>query len=109
MRTQRADDLYLCSIVKAELYYGAHLGSRTSENLQLLRTIFTMFPTLSFDDHAADHYGQIRAQLEKLGTIVGPYDMMIAAIARSNDLTVVTHNTKEFSRIPELKLDDWHN
>lgn len=65
---------------------------------------FVSFP---FDDEAAEVYGRIRADLEKLGTPIGPNDLLIAAIGLANDATVVTHNTREFSRIADLKLEDW--
>jgi tRNA(fMet)-specific endonuclease VapC len=63
---------------------------------------------LPFEDRAAKVYGQIRADLETKGTPIGPNDLMIAAIALANDLTLVTHNTAEFSRVPALKFVDWH-
>jgi tRNA(fMet)-specific endonuclease VapC len=62
----------------------------------------------SFDDSAAKVYGQIRADLEVKGTPIGPNDLIIAAIALSNGLTLVTHNTAEIGRAPGLKLVDWH-
>ena len=63
--------------------------------------------TLPYDDTAAQEYGRIRAYLENAGTPIGPYDLQIAAIALVYDLIVVTHNTKEFRRIPGLKVEDW--
>lgn len=65
------------------------------------------YATLAFDDLAVQEYRRIRAYLEKLGTPIGPVDMLIAAIALANDLVMVTHNTAEFSRVPGLKLEDW--
>jgi tRNA(fMet)-specific endonuclease VapC len=62
---------------------------------------------LPFDDFAAEIYGRIRAELEAAGMLIGPYDMMIAAIALANDLTLVTHNTREFGRVAGLKIEDW--
>ena len=60
-----------------------------------------------FEEDAAVEYGDIRSGLEKEGTTIGPNDMLIAAHARALDLTVVTNNTKEFARVPGLKLDNW--
>jgi tRNA(fMet)-specific endonuclease VapC len=62
---------------------------------------------LPFDDRAGKIYGQVRADLEARGTTIGPNDLMIAAIALANDLTLVTHNTSEFNRVLGLKLVDW--
>jgi tRNA(fMet)-specific endonuclease VapC len=62
---------------------------------------------VSFDDRAARYFGQIRANLQRQGTPIGPYDLQIAAIALANDLTLVTHNTREFARIDGLRLVDW--
>jgi tRNA(fMet)-specific endonuclease VapC len=63
--------------------------------------------SLPFDAKAARHFGEIRAMLEQCGMLIGAYDMQIAAIALANHLTLVTHNTREFSRITELKLENW--
>ena len=65
------------------------------------------FPTLPFDEQAAEECGKVRAHLAGLGQLIGPNDLMIAAIALANGLTVVTHNTAEFSRVPGLLLEDW--
>ena len=99
----------LCSVVKAELYYGAYHSSRTQENLSLLRKLYSQFASLPFDDAAADEYGKLRAHLAKLGMPIGPNDLMIGAIALSNGLTLVTKNTREFGRIPGLLMEDWES
>ena len=65
------------------------------------------FVSLPFDDQAAEIYGEIRADLEKMGQPIGPNDFLIAAIAVANDVTLVTHNTREFGRAKDLKLEDW--
>jgi tRNA(fMet)-specific endonuclease VapC len=64
-------------------------------------------PSLPFDDRAAEVYGRIRAHLTATGMAIGPNDLMIAAIALANGLTLVTHNTAEFSRVPGLTIEDW--
>ncbi len=97
----------LCSIVKAELLFGAHNSKKMQYNLQLLEDMFGQYQTLQFDDDAANHYGKIRYELFKMGKPIGPNDMMIAAIALANNATLVTHNTKEFSRVKGLHLLDW--
>lgn len=102
-----ADRIFLCDIVKAELYFGAFKSTRCDENLALLDELNKGFCSLPFDGNAARHYGRIRAELTRAGTPIGPYDFLIAAIALSRRLILVTHNTKEFSRVPGLNLEDW--
>ena len=97
----------LCSVVKAELYYGAYKGSRRDANLALLARLFGQFVSLPFDDRAAEVYGRVRSTLEMQGTPIGPNDLMIAAIALTNNVTLVTHNVGEFERVPALKIEDW--
>ncbi|HEX4953840.1 MAG TPA: type II toxin-antitoxin system VapC family toxin [Thermoanaerobaculia bacterium] len=97
----------LCSVVKAELLHGARKSARVAENLTLLARFFTPFASLPFDDRAADHYGQIRADLERSGIPIGPHDLLIAAIARAHDVTLVTHNLREFTRVVGLRVEDW--
>ena len=100
-------EVFLCDIVKFELYYGAYRSSRQQENLETLRVFFSEFVSLPFDGQAAAICGYIRAQLTDRGTPIGAYDMQIAAIALANALTLVTHNVAEFSRIEELNIEDW--
>jgi tRNA(fMet)-specific endonuclease VapC len=97
----------LCAVVKAELLYGARHSGRVERNLALLKRFFTPFESVSFDDRCAEEYGLLRAELARAGTPIGPGDMMIAAIARYRDLTLVTHNIREFSRVAGLRLEDW--
>jgi tRNA(fMet)-specific endonuclease VapC len=68
---------------------------------------FAPYVSLPFDDHAADAYARIRADPEQQGRRIGPDDLLIAAIALAHDLTLVTHNTREFSRVNGLQLEDW--
>ncbi|MBI4939069.1 MAG: type II toxin-antitoxin system VapC family toxin [Nitrosomonadales bacterium] len=97
----------LCDVVKAELYYGAFKSARREENLALLETLFSEFSSFAFDGEAARAFGEIRTDLARKGTPIGPYDLQIAAIALANNCVLVTHNTGEFSRIAGLKLEDW--
>jgi len=106
-RQHNPADIALCSVVKAELLYGAQRSQRRAANLQTLHTFFTPLASLPFDDNAAEHYGQIRADLLAQGQPIGPNDFLIAAIARAHDATLITHNTAEFSRVPGLRLEDW--
>ena len=101
------DQIRLCSIVKAELWHGAHKYANTARRLKNLQTLFAGFVSLPFDDDAAWHYGEIRHQLEVAGSVIGPNDLKIAAICMANHLTLVTANTGEFSRITSLPVEDW--
>ena len=100
-------EIRLCSIVKAELLYGARHSQRAPENLKLLAQFFAPFVSLPFNDRCAEQYGQIRAELVQAGTLIGPNDLLIAAIARVYELTLVTHNVEEFSRVSGLRVEDW--
>ncbi len=102
-----ADDIAVCSVVKAELFYGAAKSNFPEQTVARQQTFLGRFMSLPFDDRAAVIYARIRAQLEKLGTPIGPMDLLIAAIALANDLILVTHNTTEFGRIDGLKMEDW--
>jgi tRNA(fMet)-specific endonuclease VapC len=101
------EDVVICDVVKFELYYGAYNSSRSEENLENLRKFFGDFVSLPFDGQAAVICGRVRAQLKKMGTPIGSYDIQIAAIALANNLTLVTHNTREFERVDGLQLEDW--
>jgi len=103
------NEIALCSIVKAELLYGARHSKRVEANIKLLKRFFMPLKSYTFDDRCADEAGQIRADLAVQGKPVGPNDLLIAAIARAHDLVLVTHNTNEFSRITGLRLEDWEN
>jgi tRNA(fMet)-specific endonuclease VapC len=97
----------LCSVVKAELYYGAYKSQQRTQTLVRLDRFIRMFRSYAFDDAAAEVYGRIRADLAARGTPIGPNDFMIAAIALANNLILVTHNTREFARVAGLILEDW--
>jgi len=99
--------ILMCDIVKAELFYGAFHSSRINQNLNNLNQLFSLVRSLPFDSAAARNFGEIRAYLVQQGTPIGPYDLQIAAIAIAHGLTLVTHNTREFSRVPGLHLVDW--
>ncbi len=100
-------EIALCSVVKAEIIYGILKGNYSSQAVALRQNFLTQFVSLPFDDLAADFYGQERARLARLGQSIGPNDLMIASIALANNLTLVTHNTREFSRVANLQFEDW--
>lgn len=103
----RPAEIALCSVVKAELLYGALRSEQKENNLQLLHSLFAPLQSFNFDDIAAEHYAQIRADLTAQGNLIGANDLMIAAIARANQVTLITHNTGEFSRVQGLAIEDW--
>lgn len=99
-------EIFLCSVVKGELFYGARRSNNPVKSLQIQQQFLSQFVSLPFDDAAAVIYGEIRAALAQAGTPIGSNDLQIAAIALAKNLTLVTHNTREFSRVQGLKLED---
>ncbi|MFH1117623.1 MAG: type II toxin-antitoxin system VapC family toxin [Pseudomonadota bacterium] len=104
---RRREDIVMCSVVKAELCYGAFKSKNPQRNLETLWSFVEGFASLPLDDNAAGVYGRIRADLERIGRPIGPNDFLIAAIAIANDVTLVTHNIREFGRINGLTVEDW--
>ena len=90
-----------------ELIYGAEKSSNPQQNLATVQGFAARLEVLSYDDIAANHTGQLRAELAKAGKPIGPYDQMIAGHARSLGLIVVTNNVKEFNRVPGLRIENW--
>lgn len=107
LRRMGPSRIRLCAIVKAELVYGARRSTRAAENLRLLDDFFKPFTSLPFNDECADHYGVICQELERAGKPIGPNDLLIASIVLTHRLVLVTHNTREFSRIANLHVEDW--
>lgn len=105
--TIHPDQIFVSSVTVGELEYGA-AKSRWGEQTRLRMRIFvSAFTVLPFSQSDAVVFGRIRAELAAMGTPIGPYDMVIAAQGVNRGLTVVTHNTAEFSLIPSLLLEDW--
>lgn len=100
-------DIALCSAVKAELLFRALRSEQKEGNLQLLRKLFVPLHRFEFDDKAAEHYAQIRADLTAQGNVIGANDLIIAPIARANNATLITHKTGEFGRVQGLLIEDW--
>lgn len=107
MTAQLPEDIFICDVVQYELYYGAYKSDRTDKNLEKLKVLFGEFVSLPFDSKAAELCGKIRADLQARGAPIGAHDFQIAAIAIANNLTLVTHNTKEFRRVTGLKIINW--
>ncbi|MBW4693099.1 MAG: type II toxin-antitoxin system VapC family toxin [Lyngbya sp. HA4199-MV5] len=101
------EEMTVCSIVKAELFYGAMRSNNPTRTLERQQEFLSGFASLPFDDEAAIIYGQVRARLANVGTPIGACDLLIAAIALANNLTLVTHNTREFGRVDGLQIEDW--
>lgn len=97
----------ISSVVLSELQYGVRKSRCRKTNQTLLDEFLLDFDLIDFGTGAAIFYGDLRADLEKRGKPIGPMDMMIAAHALSLGATLVTHNTKEFSRVKGLRLADW--
>jgi len=102
-----AADLVLCAPVTAELYHGAMGSTNPTANRAQIDAFVRNFRVLPLDDAAASTYAAVRAGLEAEGWPIGAFDVLIAGIALNNTLTLVTHNTGEFSRVPGLTLEDW--
>ena len=97
----------LSAISVGELEYGIYKSKAIEKNKKALYDFASAFDILPFDDKDAEIFGLIRADLEKRGQVIGPYDIQIAAQAIARDLILVTNNTKEFLRINGLKLENW--
>lgn len=107
LREHDPSEICISSVTYAELVHGVEKSQAVDKNRLALTLLLSNIEILDFDANAAEAYGKIRADLEKSGTPIGPLDMMIAGHARSLGYTAVTNNTKEFSRIKELKLENW--
>lgn len=109
MKIEHLDALSIgiSSIVVSELVTGVLKSRAPDQNRERLEQFLECFSILPYDQEAAWHYGAIRAHLEKAGTPIGPLDMLIAAHARSLGAPLLTHNTKEFQRVPQLKCEAW--
>ncbi|MCV9945206.1 type II toxin-antitoxin system VapC family toxin [Rhizobium sp. BT-175] len=97
----------LSTVVMHELYYGAYKSAKISYNLETLRLFTADFPPVGFEREDALAAGEIRAALATKGTPIGPYDVLIAAQARTRDLVLVTNNVGEFRRVDGLRVEDW--
>jgi tRNA(fMet)-specific endonuclease VapC len=105
IRRHQSSELAISAIVSHELYYGAFKSAKPPHNAAIVEGL--QFQVLDFDREDARHAGEIRAGLALRGTPVGPLDVLIAGQARARKLVLVTNNTREFARIPGLKIEDW--
>lgn len=107
MRGETHNGLAISAITLAELWHGIEGSTAYDKNVQRLNGLLNAVDVIPFDDKAAAHYGQIAAYLQQKGTPIGTMDMLIAAHARSQGLTVVTNNVRDFGRVPDLKIENW--
>jgi len=105
LREHDPDVVVTSVIVVQELFYGAFKSRLVERNLAVLEDL--KFEVLKFERDDAREAGEIRAYLRKKGTPIGPYDILIAGQAKARDLILVTHNVREFSRVPQLMIEDW--
>lgn len=105
----KAHDGQLCisAVTLMELIYGAEASAAVERNLRDIEGFAARLDVLRYDNEAAAHTGQLRAELRKIGRPIGPYDEMIAGHARSRGLVVVTHNIKQFEHVPGIRLTNW--
>ncbi|HEU0230919.1 MAG TPA: type II toxin-antitoxin system VapC family toxin [Burkholderiaceae bacterium] len=102
-----ASRMAISSITLAELFHGAEKSSRVGENLSVIEDFCSRLDVLPYGVKAAQHYGAIRAALEKQGQPIGVNDLHIAGHARSEGLVLVTNNVSEFARVPALEVENW--
>ncbi len=107
LQNTRPKNLFLAEIAYAELLFGVARSQREVENAAKLEAFVQPITRIPFDEKASPHYADIRAHLINHGQMIGPNDLLIASIARAHAMTLITHNTKEFGRIPGLQIEDW--
>ncbi|MBB4146107.1 type II toxin-antitoxin system tRNA(fMet)-specific endonuclease VapC [Rhizobium rhizoryzae] len=104
---RHSNQLCISSVSVMELIYGAEKSARPEQNLAVVEGFAARLEVLDYDSAAASHTGQLRAELARHGTPIGPYDQLIAGHARSRGLIIVTNNLREFERVPGLRCEDW--
>ena len=100
------DQLCVSTVTAMELIFGAEKSGSPEKNLAVIEAFLARLAVLDYDLHAAEHTGQLRAELQKRGKPIGPYDQMIAGHARSLGLIVVTNNESEFDRVSGLRVEN---
>ena len=101
------ENMFISVISYGELVFGAKKSSAVEKNLQTVETIKSIFPLIDVDADVMDVFGEIKAHTQKTGNVIDDMDLLIAASAISNKMTLVTHNIKHFENIPNLKIADW--
>lgn len=106
LRNTSASEIAVCSVVRAELLHGARKYEKRTERVARVELTLSPFISLPFDDAAAGHYATLRDDLESRGVTIGPNDLMIAAIAVTHRLILVSNN-REFNRVNGIPVEDW--
>lgn len=101
------DDIYVSSVSIAEIWYGIEKSQQKIKNEQVWSQFFELIETKPFGEEAAKRYATLRATLEQKGKMIGNHDCMIASVALVHDFVLVTNNTREFHRVPDLQIEDW--
>ncbi len=101
------EQLCVSTVTVMELIYGVEKSDYPGKNLPVVEGFLARLVVLDYDYRAAEHTGQLRAELKKLGKPIGPYDQMIAGHARSLGLVLVTNNLREFKRVAGLRTENW--
>jgi len=104
---QHDGQMAISAVTMGELIFGAERSTQVERNLSDIEGLAARLEVMPFDHHAAEHFGQLRAELYREGCPIGPYDMMIAGHARAKGLILVTNNTREFERVPGLRIENW--
>jgi len=104
---QKVGAVAVSTITTAELWHGVENSARKEQNQAALGKFLLPLEVLPFDEKAAQAYGNIRCQLERMGKVIGAMDLLIAAHAVSSGAVLVSQNLREFQRVPGLKLEDW--
>lgn len=107
MKKLSPSDIKLSSVTVAELFFGAEIGKTKKKNRIIVEGFVSNFEVIPFDERCCQTYAKIRASLEKSGSLVGPMDLLIAAITLAHNLRLVTNNIKEFRRIRGLRVENW--
>ncbi len=100
-------DVGISSVTVSELQFGVHKSLYVDRNREALFKFLLPLDIVDYDNNAAETYGKIRTDLEKKGKVIGAMDLLIAAQALSRDLSLVTNNQREFSRVVGLSLENW--
>ena len=109
MRLIADTDIAVSTITLGEMFTGSYKSRHPQQSRARQDAFFIRFTILPFDQTSADVFGNLRSHLELTGTPIGPYDMQIAAVALAHGLILVTHNLKEFNRVPGLAIEDWED
>ncbi|MEH2176353.1 MULTISPECIES: type II toxin-antitoxin system VapC family toxin [unclassified Nostoc] len=101
------EQICICSITVAELYFGAYNSQRVVENLTRAEEFIQNLPVVPLTDPALRKYGELKAELRRIGQTIAEFDLLIASVAVAENYTLVTNNIRHYSRISNLQLENW--